>query len=483
MSKVIVWGTRAYAVLVLCAITAIALPAQTLTTLFSFDGTDGQYPSAELVQGPDGNFYGTTTRGGAHPGPYGYGGGTIFKIAPSGKLTPLYSFCPQSACPDGYGPNGLILASDGNFYGTTFYGANPGPYDLGSGTVFKITPSGAFTTIYTFCSQSGCADGANPAGELVQGTDGDLYGTTLYGGVNLIGTVFKITLNGALTTLSSSFGPGELPEAGLVQAANGDFYGTAFDPEFGYVFEITPGGTLTTLFSFPSDGADGGNPAAGLVQGPGGYLYGTTSTSSGSVFKMTPRGSLTSLYTFCSQSGCTDGQGPAGALVAATDGNLYGNVWGRRDKLPRNGLRNHPERHADDTIQLLLRKLQYGRRGPLWVAPGHQRRLLRCNVPWRGPQRWHRLQPVRRPRPIRENSAPQRPGRRGHPHPGQRPDRRHSRHLQRRAGRFRHRRGHRNQGHRTSWCDHRQDPGEHTRRHAPKRRPLHRAALISSSSR
>ena len=230
-------------------------------------------------------------------------------------------------------PNGLILASDGSFYGTTYYAANPGTYDLGSGTVFKITPSGAFTTVYSFCSQSGCADGANPAAGLIQAADGDFYGTTLFGGGNNAGTAFKITPAGTLTTLysfcsQSGCADGEEPEAGLVQAANGNLYGTAFDPAFGTVFEITPGGTFTTLVNLPSDGADGGNPAAGLVQGPGGYLYGTTTNSLGGVFKMTPSGTLTPLYTFCTQSGCTDGEGPAGALVPATDGNLYGTTSG-----------------------------------------------------------------------------------------------------------------------------------------------------------
>jgi uncharacterized repeat protein (TIGR03803 family) len=159
------WRKRAYAVLVLCAATAIALPAQTYTTLHSFDGTDGASPFAGLVQATNGDFYGTT------PPPGGANGeGTVFKITPSGTLTTLYSFCSQSGCTDGEDPvAGLIQATNGDFYGTTVYlGANGN-----GGTVFKISPSGTLTTLYSFCSQSGCTDGEEPLAVLVQATNGD----------------------------------------------------------------------------------------------------------------------------------------------------------------------------------------------------------------------------------------------------------------------------------------------------------------------
>src|SRR5437773_1023085 len=116
MSK-LSWGKRAYAVFLLCATTAIALPAQTFTVLHNFDGTDGGNPEAGLVQATDGNFYGTTFFGGAD------GQGTVFKITPSGTLTTLYSFCSQSGCADGLEPAAaLVQATDGNFYGTTIGG-------------------------------------------------------------------------------------------------------------------------------------------------------------------------------------------------------------------------------------------------------------------------------------------------------------------------------------------------------------------------
>ena len=153
--------------LLLCA-TATGLPAQTFTTLASFNGTNGNGPLAPLVQGTDGNFYGTTNAGGANSR------GTVFKITPGGTLTTLYSFCSQTNCPDGDRPYaGLIQASDGNFYGTTRLGG-ASIY----GTIFKITPGGTLTTLYNFCSQSFCDDGMAPEAGLIQASDGNFYGTT-----------------------------------------------------------------------------------------------------------------------------------------------------------------------------------------------------------------------------------------------------------------------------------------------------------------
>src|ERR1035441_7371112 len=146
------WGARACAVLALCATTAIALPAQTLTTLYSFCSQsgcpDGYSPYAGLVQATNGDLYGTTYFGGTG------NGGTIFKIAPGGTLTTLYSFCSQTNCADGGGPYaGLVQATSGDFYGTTALGGTGG-----WGTVFKITPGGTLTTLYSFCSQTNCTD-------------------------------------------------------------------------------------------------------------------------------------------------------------------------------------------------------------------------------------------------------------------------------------------------------------------------------------
>jgi len=363
---------RACTVFLLGATTVIALSAQTFTTLLSFDFRDGSSPDAPLVQGVDGNLYGTTSSGGID-------GGTVFTITPSGALTTLYEFCFLGACPNGgYPAAPLALAAAGAFYGTT---ERNGGYD--QGTVFKITPGGALTTLYSFCAQGECTDGAEPAAGLVQAADGNLYGTTFLGGANYAGTVFKITPSGALTSIHS-FGSkesdGKFPYAGLVQAGDGDLYGTTWgggansvgtvfritpsgalttihsfgsqpdDGQYPYaglveasdgslygttfgggayaggtVFKITPGGALTTLFSFDSGG--GGAPVAGLVLGTDGNFYGPTGyfgSNQGTVFQITPGGTLTTLHTFCLESGCPDGADPLGGLVQATNGQFYG---------------------------------------------------------------------------------------------------------------------------------------------------------------
>jgi uncharacterized repeat protein (TIGR03803 family) len=146
--------------------TAIASPAQTFKLLTRFNGTDGNDPSGWLTQATDGNLYGITVFGGANSAcGNGLGCGTVFRITPAGKLTTLYSFCSQANCTDGAFPNaGLFLATNGNLYATTAYGGANTQGD-GYGTVFEITPSGKLTTLYSFCSQANCADGA----ELLQG--------------------------------------------------------------------------------------------------------------------------------------------------------------------------------------------------------------------------------------------------------------------------------------------------------------------------
>jgi uncharacterized repeat protein (TIGR03803 family) len=243
--------------------------AQTFKMLHSFDGKDGANPSTGLVQATDGNLYGTTDLGGTHCGRYGCG--TVFKITPSGRLTTLHSFDRT----DGeliYGA--LVQASNGDLYGTT-YGGGANNY----GTVFKITTSGRLTTVHNFVN----ADGSEPTAGMVQASNGDLYGTTSEGGAyGNYGTVFKITPGGKLTTLysfcsQSNCTDGETPYAALVQASNGDLYGTTNSggaDGYGTVFKITLGGTLTLLHAFT--GKDGANPVAGLVQDTNGAFYGTT---------------------------------------------------------------------------------------------------------------------------------------------------------------------------------------------------------------
>jgi uncharacterized repeat protein (TIGR03803 family) len=243
----------------------------------------GSIPSGPLVQAPNGNLYGVTTSGGLYAYPTEYrefNGGTIFKITSTGALTTLYSFCAKSACMDGEGPTALMLANDGNLYGTTWSGG-----DYSAGTVFKVTPSGAVTTLYSFCALSDCPDGSYP-NSLVQGADGDLYGTTDDGGAGC-GTIFKITTGGALTQLRS-FQSGDnecYPSSALVQATDGNFYGTTREggPYFaGSVFKITPSGELKALAYFCGvngecvPGVSPGGWPIGLIQATNGDFYGVT---------------------------------------------------------------------------------------------------------------------------------------------------------------------------------------------------------------
>ena len=258
-------------VLVSAVITVQLAQAQTFTTLHEFDGTDGSNPYAGLIQATDGNLYGTTSEGGANNKISCNGDnvvcGTFFKITPSGTLTTLYSFCAQSNCTDGAGPTaGLVQATNGNFYGTAFSGgAN------GDGTVFEITPAGVLTTLHSFDG----TDGENPEGSLIQTVNGNFYGTPCGGGTIGTGTVFEITPKGTLTTLhifcQGDCTDGAGPKGALVQAVNGNFYGTTSGGvSSGTVFEITPAGTLTTLHSF--EGADGASPFDALIQATDGKL-------------------------------------------------------------------------------------------------------------------------------------------------------------------------------------------------------------------
>jgi uncharacterized repeat protein (TIGR03803 family) len=311
-------------------------PSGTLTTIYDFcsqpNCTDGSQPWAALVQASDGNFYGTTGAGGTNSNDICYQGGcgTVFKVTPTGVLTTLYNFCSQPNCIDGSMPLvGLVQATDGNFYGTTWDGGN-GTTSNGGGTVFKITPAGVLTTLYNFCSQPKCADGGYPYAGLVQGRDGNFYGTTWVGGTTGNGTVFKVTPAGSLTVLYSfciapRCADGSQPHAGLVQASDGNFYGTTMVGgayRGGTVFKITPSGTLTTLAALGL--AEGGYPQAGLVQGSDGNFYGTASDGGshgdGTVFVITPVGVSTPLHNF----GGADGALPLSGLVQASDGSFYG---------------------------------------------------------------------------------------------------------------------------------------------------------------
>lgn len=313
------------AVLLLCVAGAIAGSKPQFVTLADFNTTDNYQPYyVTLVQGIDGNLFGTSMLGASNEG-------TVFKTTPGGKITTTYSFCSLTNCDDGKDPFvGLTLGTDGNFYGTTYYDGAI----CDCGTVFKITPAGVLTTLHSF----GVTDGYNPWGELVEGSDGYFYGTTSNGGTNRSGTVFKINSSGSKFTSLYSFcnldgcADGSDPRGGLVQAANGLFYGVTIsggaDAGAGTVYSISSTGKFATVFSFINSGAEGQAPYGSLALGADGDLYGTTQLGGsgcggngcGTVFKVTPGGKMTTLHFFDG----TDGQDPLGTLIQATDGNLYG---------------------------------------------------------------------------------------------------------------------------------------------------------------
>jgi len=263
-------------------------------------------PNTTMVQASNGDLYGLTDEGGAYLPPYG--GGTIFKLTLGGGFTVLHSFCEtqnsEGDCLDGHAPfMALVQGTNGILYGATH---NNGAYD--GGTIFKITTAGNFTTLYSFCAVSGCPDGAAPTAALVQGADGNFYGVTGDYGTGTFGgggTFFTITPSGALTTLYSfcnlaDCADGAYPRA-LILATDGNFYGlTGYGGanNLGTVFQMTPSGSLTTVHSFDgTDGAMTADFAAGssLIQDTNGTFYGETieggacqtgSTCAGTVFSL-----------------------------------------------------------------------------------------------------------------------------------------------------------------------------------------------------
>ncbi len=294
--------------------------AGAMTVLHSFAGgpADGAHPRAGLVQTVDGNFYGTTQRGGD------FELGTVFRMTPAGAVTIMHAFAGGE---DGGVPNtALIQGSDGNLYGTTYVGGGAS----NGGTLFRMTPAGSITVLHAF---AGNPDGAAPFSALVEASDGNFYGTTFDGGAFNAGTVFRMTPAGAVTVLHSfarGAADGGRPMGTLIQANDGNFYGTTFNggtSERGTVFRMTPAGGVAVLHSFAGGAGDGAFPWAGVIQGSDGNFYGTTEQggpfdTGGTVFRMTPDGHLTVLHAFA--RGTPDGASPITALVQAADGSFYG---------------------------------------------------------------------------------------------------------------------------------------------------------------
>lgn len=310
---------------VFCAATAILSPAQTkFTPLLSFDGNNGANPHfVTLVQGNDGQLYGTTTVSTGS-------GGTIFKVTTGGTLTTVYTFCiGGEPCLLGSKPNaGLVLTANG-LYGTTMNGGIDS-----DGTVFTINPSsGELTPLHDFAG----TDGANPMVTLTASNDGaTLYGTTsIGGGIMNDGTTFKISSAGAFSSLHSFDGTdGEYPNVTMVAASNGNLYGATLEggsfngSGTGTFYQMTPSGTVTPLHTFEPAQVAGSSGA--VIQGKNGNFYGTDiggGNGAGTIYEITPAGEVNVLYTFCSLTDCKDGSTPYGAMLIGSDGNFYGTTY------------------------------------------------------------------------------------------------------------------------------------------------------------
>lgn len=309
-------------------------PDGTLTTLVEFTGgggaNRGANPFGGLTAGLGGVFYGMTSGGGAN------GDGTIFRLTPDGTLTTLVDFQSNGATNRGASPYGnLTLASDGNFYGVTqLGGAN------GLGTIFRMTPAGVLTSLVQFSGTGGAAPGSIPYAGLVAGPGGLLYGTTSQGGARDFGTVYAMSLAGVSMlvfefTNSATTARGAFPYGGVAVGNDGLLYGTTVvggTSDVGTLFRLTTGGALTTLVDFTDGGATnrGSNPYAGLVKDATGNLFGTTrfggANKSGTLFRFVPGGSLTTLVEFTGAGSQTNsGDFPAyGVPIVGPSGNLYG---------------------------------------------------------------------------------------------------------------------------------------------------------------
>jgi uncharacterized repeat protein (TIGR03803 family) len=305
-----------------------------ITTLVTFNGTNGAGPQSPPVQAADGNFYGTTAN-------VVYGGsafpfGTIYRMDTNGVFTNLFIFNQTNGAGPGkgyFGPGtGLIVGSDGALYGVTLEGGpNYTNANGGDGTVFKITTNGDFTLLACF----GGTNGSEPE-NIIQASDGNFYGATATGGTSGNGTVFRMTPDGHITTLVEEASPNP-----IMQASDGCLYGTT---QSGSVFKVTTNGDFTLLASLAS--TNGTKPIGGLTEVSNGVFYGTaflggqhsigglSTSGNGTLFQVTTNGNLTTLFSF----GPNAPQGvpslpilsynPQGTLIKALDGNYYGAAGG-----------------------------------------------------------------------------------------------------------------------------------------------------------
>lgn len=325
---------RSAAVLLLSLLAPLAAQAQSqganLIPLASFASISADNvpaaPRGDLLFASDGNLYFSSYGGGAN------GGGAIARVTPSGTLTTLHSFTGRDD--DGaQSYSRLVQASDGNLYGTTYIGGKDGV-----GTLFRISLAGEFTSLHSFDRRRD--EPKLPYTGLVQAGDGHLYGTTMRGGSDDRGTVFRLTLSGTVEVIHAfANGEGQNPEGTLIVGPDGNLYGTTLiggENDRGTIYRVTTGGTLTTLYSFPSLGAfsstgvatnaTGANPRAALTLGPDGNFHGTAyqggTQGYGTVFRMTPAGEVTVLHSFTGPT--AGGAFPLAGVSIDAAGNIYG---------------------------------------------------------------------------------------------------------------------------------------------------------------
>jgi len=290
-------------------------PAGAYSEIYNFDGIVGANPYSGLTLGTDGNFYGTTFGGGTG------GFGIVFQITPGGIVTVLHNFVLSEGAGSPYAPP--IQGTDGNFYGTTTVGTG----GTAHGTVYKVSPAGAFTVLYQFDN----THGSFPLAPLIQAKDGNFYGTTRDGGTAGLGTAFKITSAGALTVLYNFDSThGTQPYSPLVQGSDGNFYGTTRAGGTlnggGVAFKLTAAKKLTVLCNFDATGhtADGNHPYAGLIQANDGNFYGVASAggtnAAGTIYRITKTGVYQTVYDFASATGSL----PFATPIQHTNGKLYG---------------------------------------------------------------------------------------------------------------------------------------------------------------
>jgi uncharacterized repeat protein (TIGR03803 family) len=304
-----------------------AAQAANATILHRFDGSDGTNSQTALTLGPDGRFYGTTLAAGQ------FNRGTVFAIDPAtGAFTTLHHFSSSEGS-DPYGQ--LLLASDGNFYGTTRYGGDPN-CPSGCGTIYRISPTGDYATLHVMTE----LEGTTLQGGLIEGPGGLLYGTATMGGDlschgvgASCGTVYSFSPKTAQVTVLHKFNftDGRWPYGRLVLASNGDLYGTTSSGaagEAGTVYRIKPSGKgFKTLVQFANTDA-GCQPKAGLIQADNGSLYGMTedcgNNNSGAIYSVSPRGEISTIHRFNPDGYARDGKNPTAELLQTPEGKLYG---------------------------------------------------------------------------------------------------------------------------------------------------------------